>query len=105
MKIIQLGAKIGLEGGLGLGNAGDTAVSAACTNVYKKEFPNSEITYMNCRKIFDQNDVNQINSHDVLFVSGGGLFLRDTFPNSVSDWQWGISPELMEKIEIPIVVY
>jgi polysaccharide pyruvyl transferase WcaK-like protein len=105
LKIIQLGAKIGLEGGLGLGNAGDTAVSAACTNVYKKEFPNSEITYMNCRKIFDQNDVNQINSHDVLFVSGGGLFLRDTFPNSVSDWQWGISPELMEKIEIPIVVY
>ncbi len=105
LKIIQLGAKIGSEDGLGLGNAGDTAVSAACTNVYKKEFPRVEITYMNCRKIFQQNDIDEINTFDALFVSGGGLFLSDTFPNSVSDWQWGISSELLSKIKIPIVVY
>lgn len=105
MKIIQLGAKIGSESGLGLGNAGDTAVSAACTNVYKKEFPGVEITYMNCRKIFQQNDIDEINNFDALFVSGGGLFLSDTFPNDVSDWQWGISSELLSKIKIPIIVY
>jgi polysaccharide pyruvyl transferase WcaK-like protein len=105
MKIVQLGAKIGPERGMGTGNAGDTAVGAACTNVYEKEFPNSEITYINCRQIFTKDDVENINTHDILFVSGGGLFLNDDFPNNVSDWQWGISTELLKSINIPIVVY
>lgn len=105
IKIIQLGAKIGSESGMGRGNAGDTAVGAACSNVYQNEFSNCEITYMNCRQIFEQKHIEEINSKDVLILSGGGVFLKDTFPNNVSDWQWGISPELLSKINIPIIVY
>jgi polysaccharide pyruvyl transferase WcaK-like protein len=105
MKIVQLGAKVGLEFGMGRGNAGDTAVGMACTNVYQNEFSNCEITYMNCRQIFEQKHVDEINSHDILIVGGGGLFLKDTFPNDVSGWQWGISSELLSKIKIPIIVY
>ena len=60
---------------------------------------------MNCRKIYTKEDIDFINKHDVLFLSGGGLFLYDTFPNDVSDWQWGISSKLLDQISIPIVVY
>ena len=60
---------------------------------------------MNCRKIFSVEDIDLINQADILFLSGGGLFLYDTFPNDVSDWQWGISEELLDKIKIPIIVY
>ena len=100
IKIIQLGAKIGSESGMGRGNAGDTAVGAACSNVYQNEFSNCEITYMNCRQIYEQKHIDEINTHDILIVSGGGLFLKDTFPNTESDWQWGISPELLNNIEL-----
>ncbi len=105
MKIIQLSAKIGPGNGMGKGNAGDTAIGVAFENLFQKEFPSYEIEFMNCRKIFTMNDIDKINQADILFLSGGGLFLYDTFPNEVSDWQWGISEELLDKIKIPIVVY
>lgn len=105
MKIIQVGAKVGFGECIGRGNAGDTAIGMAFNYLFEKEFPRSKVTFMNCRKIFSQNDVQLINKGDVLFISGGGLFLNDTFPNSVSDWQWGISKDLIDKIKIPIIVY
>ena len=83
MKVVQLGAKVGSGFGMGKGNAGDTAVGMACTNVYQNEFSNCEITYMNCRQIFEQKHVDEINKHDILIVGGGGLFLKDTFPNDI----------------------
>jgi polysaccharide pyruvyl transferase WcaK-like protein len=105
MKILQLGAKVGVGTGIGKGNAGDTAIGTAFDNLFKKEFPDSQITFMNCRKKFSKNDVEVINQHDILVVSGGGLFLYDTFENNESDWQWGISEELLGQISIPIIVY
>jgi len=105
MNIIQVGAKVGKEPGIGKGNAGDTAIGTAFEYLFSKEFPNNKTTFMNSRKIFSIEDVNVINNADVLYVSGGGLFLHDTFKNKVSDWQWGISQDLLKKIKIPIVVY
>jgi polysaccharide pyruvyl transferase WcaK-like protein len=105
MKILQLGAKVGKGDGRGKGNAGDSALGTAFDNLFKEEFPGSQITFMNCRKIFTENDIEVINQHDILVVSGGGLFLYDTFENNESDWQWGISEELLEQISIPIIVY
>ena len=105
MKILQIGAKVGTGEGIGKGNAGDTAIGSAFKNLFHNEFSNSEITFMNCRKIFSKNDIDVINQHDFLIISGGGLFLFDTFANEQSDWQWGISKELLEDIKIPIVVY
>ena len=105
MKILQIGAKVGTGEGIGKGNAGDTAIGSAFKNLFQSEFLDSEITFMNCRKIFSKNDIDVINQHDFLIISGGGLFLFDTFANEQSDWQWGISKELLEDIKIPIVVY
>ena len=105
MKILQLGAKVGVGTGIGKGNAGDTAIGTAFDNLFEKEFSGSQITFMNCRKKFSKNDIEVINQHDILVVSGGGLFLYDTFENNESDWQWGISEELLGQISIPIIVY
>ena len=105
MKILQIGAKVGTGEGIGKGNEGDTAIGSAFKNLFQSEFLDSEITFMNCRKIFSKNDIDVINQHDFLIISGGGLFLFDTFANEQSDWQWGISKELLEDIKIPIVVY
>lgn len=40
-----------------------------------------------------------------VIVAGGGLFLRDTWPNKTSGWQWNISIEQLERIKQPIVVF
>ena len=101
MKIFQIGAKVGEGNGVGRGNAGDTAIGSAFEYLFQQNFPKSNITFMNCRKIYSKKDVDLINKYDVLFLSGGGLFLYDTFENQVSDWQWGISTELLDRITIP----
>ena len=128
MKIVQLAANTGntqyvlayslsstrfrprfrlrLEVGRGLaGNAGDIAIYQSFRHLFETQFPGSKVSPTNCRKMFTRQDVAEINRADVLFVCGGGLFLYDTFPNPASDWQWGISEELLEEIKVPIVVY
>jgi polysaccharide pyruvyl transferase WcaK-like protein len=105
MKIVQIGAKVGSGKGIGHGNAGDTAIGSAFNYLFEEEFPNHEITFMNCRKEFTKKDIEIINQHDFLIVSGGGLFLHDTFVNELSDWQWGINEKLIDEIKIPIIVY
>ena len=97
MKIVQIGAKVGSGKGIGHGNAGDTAIGSAFNYLFEEEFPNHEITFMNCRKEFTKKDIEIINQHDFLIVSGGGLFLHDTFVNELSDWQWGINEKLIDK--------
>jgi polysaccharide pyruvyl transferase WcaK-like protein len=105
MNIVQIGVKVGPQKGVGLGNAGDSAIGGAFNFLFEKEFEPNNVDFINCRKIYTKEDVNFINQHDVLFLSGGGLFLYDTFPNDASDWQWGISSDLLDMISIPIVVY
>ena len=105
MNIIQIGAKVGPGEGIGAGNAGDTAIGDAFSYLFKKEFPHATVQFMNCRKNFTLDDVKEINKNDLVIVSGGGLFLFDTYKNQASDWQWGISNELLSKITIPIIVY
>jgi len=113
MHIIELAAKVTQESGVHRGNAGDTALGSAFEYLFEKEFPDSKITFMQCRKIFTKEDIDLINKSDLLLVAGGGLFLYDSidprtnqiFKNDVSDWMWGISVDLLDKIKIPIVVY
>lgn len=42
---------------------------------------------------------------DAVVLGGGGLFLRGTNENSVSGWQWRISPARLASIKVPIIVY
>ena len=38
-------------------------------------------------------------------VGGGGLLLRDSRPNNISDWRWNIGVDALRKINQPIVVF
>lgn len=101
----KVGIKLEFNKGRAKGNAGDVAIWESFQYLFKEEFPGNKVSFMDCRKIFTKTDIARINKADVLFVSGGGLFLYDSFPNLVSDWQWGISESLLDEIEVPIVVY
>ena len=101
----KMGTKSRYVQGPGKGNAGDTAIVESLYRIFNEEFPDYEVEFMSCRKIFTKKDVRYINEADLLFIGAGGLFLYDTFRNKVSDWQWGISKELLEQIETPIIVY
>ena len=42
---------------------------------------------------------------DAVVVGGGGLFLSDTNPNRESGWQWRISLDMLEQLEVPLIVF
>lgn len=82
-------------------NVGDVAIRVA----FKKMFENDEVTLMKTTRIYSEEDIDEINKHDLLLLAGGGVFLYDSFENIASDWQWGITPKLINKIKIPIIVH
>lgn len=84
-----------------LRNAGDIFLSH-CIRQYLN------FKYYNIIHVADpvtERTIEEINKTDVLIIGGGGLFLPDTNRNEISGWQWAISEELMEKINVPIIVY
>jgi polysaccharide pyruvyl transferase WcaK-like protein len=94
-----------LPDGQTLINAGDKVLSEAVQSFIRNEIELPKIKYRNCRKVFTKKDIDWINNNnDALIIGGGGLFLYDTFKNIVSDWQWGISNDLLKQIKIPVIV-
>jgi polysaccharide pyruvyl transferase WcaK-like protein len=60
----------------------------------------------NLRRPVDPIEVDRINqTADAVVVGGGGLFLRDIVPDSPSGWQWNIPASVLERFEVPLVVY
>jgi polysaccharide pyruvyl transferase WcaK-like protein len=54
------------------------------------------------------NDIEYINrNYDAVLIGGGGLFLKDqkNASNFSSGWQWNIKSDLINKINVPIVVF
>lgn len=49
--------------------------------------------------------IEEINNNDILVIGGGGLFLPDTNKNDISGWQWAVSEEQLNNIDIPIVIF
>lgn len=86
-------------------NLGDIYLKEATQQAFSSVFPGARFTAVEARKIYAQRDLDDLNAHDLVVIGGGGLLLRDTFPNDVSDWQWGCSVDLMEGIHAPIAVY
>jgi len=86
-------------------NLGDIYLKQATQHAFRTIYPGASFTEVETRKIFTPRDVADLNAHDMVLIGGGGLLLRDTFPNDVSDWQFGCPVELLERIETPIVVY
>lgn len=86
-------------------NWGDKALVYATQRIFEKELGLVDWTNMDCRRPYTQKDIDLINQHEFLVVGGGGLILPDTATNTVSGWQWQISKDMLEKINIPIIVY
>ena len=86
-------------------NAGDIYLKHALQVAFRERFPELEFENIEMRKIFTDADIENLNRFDFIVIGGGGVFLRDTFPNTVSDWQWGCSAEHVSQITKPIIVF
>ena len=82
-------------------NAGDTMLSY-CVRQFLP-FQNWEIRTV--AESINDDVIKQINETDMLVIGGGGLFLPDTNANTISGWQWAISEEQLDRIQVPIIVF
>lgn len=89
------------------GNAGDTLLPVALRDLWNVHQP--EINWIGQPiypyQVVTEDIVKKINRSKGLVIGGGGLFLKDTHPNSISGWLWPCSVEMLNKIEVPVVVF
>ncbi len=85
-------------------NAGDTVLSKTVRDNFNFMQPISWTLEKVTSKVTEET-VRLINQKKYVVIGGGGLLLPDSNPNSISGWQWAISEELLDKIEVPIIVY
>ncbi|WP_062530785.1 polysaccharide pyruvyl transferase family protein [Demequina rhizosphaerae] len=90
----------------GDGNYGDVLLPVAVRASLAHELGDVRWTTMHAHQVFDVERARWANEHlDAIVVGGGGLFLPDTSPNGNSGWQWNVTDEALEALEIPLVVY
>ncbi len=85
------------------GNAGDDVLAHA-TRELLGQIGIREWTLCNLRDHVTPQTVAHANTHDLVVVGGGGLFLADTNPNEVSGWQWKCPLPLLRAFRRPLVV-
>lgn len=86
-------------------NLGDIYLRRGTRESFRALYPDAEFTDVETRRLFSDQDVAELNEHDLIVIGGGGLLLRDTFPNAVSDWQLGMTARQLEAIRVPLVVH
>lgn len=87
-----------------VGNAGDTVLSQ-CVRRTVNSWKESCWNLINVSDPVDAEIISSINRSSALIIGGGGLFLPDTNENDISGWQWVISDDLLESINVPIIVF
>lgn len=92
-------------GGHSKSNAGDALLFPAVRWLFQKEVAPINFKLINTNTTVTNETINQINKQDAVVIGGGGLFLADTNPNSLSGWQWACPFELLEKIKVPIIIF
>jgi polysaccharide pyruvyl transferase WcaK-like protein len=87
------------------GNAGDTILPISLRDLW--HVGNEDISWQSqpVYPIVTQNIVDKINNSKGLIIGGGGLFLKDTNANNLSGWQWPCSQEMLERINVPIILF
>lgn len=85
-------------------NAGDKVLTEVFSYFIQNTLSADSAPYIDCHRYFDDAHIELLNSADGVVVGGGGLFLYDTYPNLYSDWQWGVTPSQIEKLEVPVAV-
>lgn len=86
-------------------NTGDTVLSQCVRKTLQQVLLVKEWELINIRHDVTQEEIDLINQCKKLIIGGGGLFLPDTNENTISGWQWAISPNDLQKITAKICVY
>jgi hypothetical protein len=89
-----------------LNNAGDTVLFEAIEQLFDTAYGRRRWRRTQLRRDVTERDVSRMNAAaKALLVGGGGLLISDTNANAVSGWQWKISRELLEQLEVPLIVF
>lgn len=83
-------------------NAGDIVLLDAMRRLLEKHIDTDIMAIDDWREDKRSNGYNRASA---VFVGGGGLFIRDTKPNSASGWRWNISISELRKIKVPITIF
>ena len=90
-------------------NSGDTLLFNVVRDLFDYFYP-KQINW-ELFQVWKEMTFNQItklnNNFDGIVLGGGGLLMKDQKGSDIknSGWQWNCSSELMNKIEIPIIVF
>lgn len=86
-------------------NAGDTVLSHCVRRTLQSAFKLKKWKLIPVKQVVSDELIASINQCEKLIIGGGGLFLPDTNENSISGWQWAISPENIGRITSQICVF
>lgn len=87
-------------------NAGDTVLFDAVERLFDEQTVPSPWRKVPVRKQVTAEDVARINAQaKAVLVGGGGLFIADSNPDSLSGWQWNIAVEDLRQMEAPLVLF
>jgi polysaccharide pyruvyl transferase WcaK-like protein len=88
------------------GNFGDKVLPEAVRKSLEREWEDARWSSIHAHQVFDIARAKWANENlDALVIGGGGLFLPDTAPNANSGWQWNVTSDALDALEIPIVIY
>ena len=86
-------------------NAGDIVLSQTVRDIIDTQRNESSWFLVDLYKSVNPDTIKIINKCKALVMGGGGLFLPDSNKNSISGWQWAISKEFYDDINVPIIIY
>ncbi|SDN95122.1 polysaccharide pyruvyl transferase family protein [Actinacidiphila guanduensis] len=87
------------------GNAGDKLLPESVRLAFDREIGPRRWHSVHAHRLFDEAALERVNARRAVVIGGGGLFIPDTAPNGNSAWQWNVTDEVLERIDVPVVVY
>lgn len=86
-------------------NTGDYILGRSTRKLVEQEC-NTAINWdiKHVAKAVDEDYIVQCNQSAGIIIGGGGLFIKDTNPNSKSGWSWPCSVQELQRIQKPIYV-
>tara|TARA_B110000879_G_scaffold210149_1_gene299565 strand:+ start:1270 stop:2397 length:1128 start_codon:yes stop_codon:yes gene_type:complete len=107
LKTINL-AHIGIHNKANL-NSGDTLLFSVVRDMFKFFLEDRvEWSLYQLWEEFSDEQIAKINkTHDGIVIGGGGLLLKDQLGSDVknSGWQWNCPSSVMEKINVPLIIF
>lgn len=87
------------------GNAGDKLLPESVRLAFGRDTGPDRWHSVHAHRLFDEAALERVNARRGLVIGGGGLFIPDTAPNGNSGWQWNVPDRLLDRIDVPVMVY